>query len=87
MSWVEEQSWFGLEPDDFDLINDELEEVRKTRFLKKGLWTTSTNRFIHITEMTERHIMCCINKCIRENWRVWALPMLEKEIYKRRKSC
>lgn len=82
MAFAEEQSWFGLE----DTILDHIEEHNdiKYQFIQKGIWTTQFNEDIHLSQMKTSHIQNCINKCKRERWRTWALPILEQEL-KRRK--
>lgn len=79
MSWAEEQSWFGLEPEDLEYLENEHQNNIRQLFLTKGIWTTKTNNHIHITEMKTSHLRNCLNKCERENWRIWALPKLRKE--------
>ena len=83
MSWVEEQSWFGLEPEDVEWLEIEHKNNIKKLFLTKGIWTTKTNNHIHITEMKTSHLQNCLNKCERENWRIYAITLLKKELEKR----
>ena len=85
MSWVEEQSWFGLEPDDVEMIVNAAQEKIKKLFLTKKLWTNKLGCHIHLKDMKTSHIKNCINKCKRENWRIYALPILEKELIERKK--
>lgn len=82
MAFAEEQSWFGLE----DTILDHIEEQNdiKYQFIQKGIWRTQFNEDIHLSQMKTSHIQNCINKCKKEIWRTWALPILEQEL-KRRK--
>lgn len=77
MAWAEEQSWFGLE----DLVIEDMQEQDriKDNFLKKGIWTAKSGN-IHISQMDTNHLKNCINKCKRDNWRIYALPKLEKEL-------
>jgi hypothetical protein len=81
MSWVEEQSWFGLE----DLVLDNIEEQQtiKANFICNQIWTTKEGSSIHIKKMKTPHLVNCINKIKRENWRVYALPILETELKSR----
>lgn len=51
----------------------------KTLFLKKNL--SQYEGLILLQEM--EHINNCINKCLRENWRMWALPKLQEELKRR----
>ena len=55
----------------------------KTLFLKKNLWSTQYEGLMLLQEMETRHINNCINKCLRENWRMWALPKLQEELKRR----
>lgn len=84
MSWVEEQSWFGLEPDDVEMILNDAQEKIKKLFLTKKLWTDKLGCHIQLKDMETSHIKNCINKCKRENWRIYALPILEKELIERK---
>ena len=78
MAWAEEQSWFGLE----DLVIDDIQEQEriKNNFLKKDIWITKSGTYVHISQMDTNHLKNCINKCKRDNWRIYALPKLEKEL-------
>lgn len=78
MSWVEEQSWFGLE----DLVLDSIEEQQeiKNNFLYNQIWTTCDKRTIPVKYMKTSHLINCINKIKRDNWRLYALPILEIEL-------
>ena len=76
MSWVEDQSWFGLE--DFDPTID-------TDFT---IWKTRNGRKIPVKEMSDNHLLNTINmlkgddlSLLEEAW----LKVLTKE-YKRRKN-
>lgn len=83
MSWVEEQSWFGLENLVFDAKISEIDAEEKLEL--QGVWSTKDGREMKLAQMTETHIRNCIKKCERENWRLWALPILENELSKRQK--
>lgn len=83
MSWVEEQSWFGLE--DIALEAIEYDALVREKFLSTGMWSTQYDGDIHLSQMTTIHIINCIKKCKREQWRLWALPILENELSKRQK--
>ena len=77
MSWVEEQSWFGLE----DLVIDSIEQQEiQDNFLYKHIWTTYDGRAIYIKNMKTSHLINCINKIKRDNWRLYALPIFERGI-------
>lgn len=76
MSWVEDQSWFGLE--DFD----------PTIYVDFTIWKTKNGRKIPVKEMSDRHLLNTINmlegddlSLLEEKW----LKVLTKE-YKRRKN-
>lgn len=84
MSWIEEQTWFGLELEDIEMIENDFEEVVKILFLTKYLWTTKNHYQIHLSDMKINHIQNCLNKCKRENWRLWAISLLEQELNKRK---
>lgn len=84
MSWIEEQTCFGLEEAILDDI--ETQQYILNRFLKQRIWTTKDGREIALSRMTTMHIRYSINKCKRENWRLWALPGLEKELARRIKK-
>jgi hypothetical protein len=79
--WAEEQSWFGLE--DLVLEQEEIQESIKIKFLQYQLWTTANGVSIHISHMSTSHLRNCINKCKRENWRLYALPILIQEFNSR----
>ena len=81
MSWVEEQSWFGLENLVFDAKISEIDAEEKLEL--QGVWSTKDGREMKLSQMTETHIRNCIKKCERENWRLWALPFLQQELKKR----
>lgn len=53
MSWAEEQSWFGLEPEDLEWLENVHQNNIKQLFLTKGIWTTKTNNHIHIFCLVE----------------------------------
>lgn len=84
MAWAEEQSWFGLEDIALECIENQ-NQIREN-FIYRNIWTTQDNCEIHISQMTVTHIKNCVNKCRREQWRLWALPILENELNKRFKS-
>ena len=83
MAWAEEQSWFGLEPDDLDILK-EYQEKELITLSKKGIWKTKDKKHIRIKEMSTQHIIFSINKIKRENWRVYYLPILQEELNKRK---
>ena len=78
MSWVEEQDWFGLE----DLVQNSIEEQQeiKDNLLYNQIWTTYDGKAIHIKNMKTSHLVNCINKIKRDNWRLYALTILETEL-------
>lgn len=82
MSWAEEQSWFGLEPEDIENIST-IHAERVRNLLNKGYWECKNHTKVKIKEMSDTHLKNSINKIKRENWRVFALPYLEKEMNKR----
>jgi hypothetical protein len=79
MSWVEEQSWFGLE----DLVVEARQNYLEN--LNSNLWETRDGDTINISDMSESHIRHCINKILRDNWRMDYLPLLKAELNKRRR--
>lgn len=81
MAWAEEQSWFGLEDIALECIENQ-NQIREN-FIYRNIWTTQDNCEIHISQMTFTHIKNCVNKCKRDQWRLWALPILENELNKR----
>lgn len=83
MSWIEEQTWFGLEPDDLDSLMRFYEEECRDLLLAHGVWVTKDRKRVKLEEMETSHIENCINKCKRDNWRLWALPKLSQEFNKR----
>ena len=84
MSWVEEQSWFGLE-DSF--LFESLEDAAyRDYLLKNNLWESRNKKIIPISEMSTIHIINSINKIKRENWRPYYLQPLQKELTKRYNS-
>lgn len=80
MAWAEEQSWFGLEPEDIKDIQVHYENSLKSLLVNHNIWTTKDNRHINIKDMSIEHLKNSINKCKREDWRMWAIPILEKEL-------
>jgi hypothetical protein len=78
MSWVEEQTWFGLE----DSIPFE-DTISKDYLLKNNLWECKNKKIIPISEMSTMHLINTINKIKREDWRVYYLQPLQKELTKR----
>lgn len=76
MSWVEDQSWFGLE-ESLDLIEycDEL--------TGEILWETKTFDLIPVSQMTTSHIQNTLRMCIKNNWRTEYIPVFQKELEKR----
>lgn len=79
MSWAEEQSWFGLE----DLVVEARQNYLEN--LNSNLWETRNGDTINISDMTTSHIRHCINKILRDNWRMDYLHLLQTELNKRRK--
>lgn len=78
MSWIEEQTWFGLEPEDIRTYNDDDELV------KKKLWRTAVGRILRIEEMSTQHIENCIRRIeFLKDWRVQYLRVLKDELKKR----
>lgn len=61
MSWVEEQSWFGLEDSVIEYQEEQIEIERL--LIEYNLWTTKNGSQIHISKMTEIHLRNSINKC------------------------
>lgn len=76
MSWVEEQSWFGLEPEDLTYDNEYCVNSR--------VWRMRNGKTISISDMSTEHIQNCINKIVRENWRTEYYPILKEELNKRK---
>lgn len=76
MSWVEEQSWFGLEPEDLTYDNDYC--------INNRIWRMKNGKYIRISDMSYEHIENCINKIVREGWRVEYLPILKSELFNRK---
>ena len=76
MSWVEEQSWFGLEPEDLTYDNEYCVNSR--------VWRMKNGKHIRISDMPTEHIQNCINKIVRENWRTEYYPILKEELNKRK---
>lgn len=76
MSWVEEQSWFGLEDTlDFNNYYDEL--------TGEILWETKTFDLIPISQMTTSHIQNALRMCIKNNWRTEYITVFQQELEKR----
>ena len=80
MSWVEEQTWFGLEPEDIEYW----ERMSVRHLLETKCWRTKTGIVIPINKMTTQHLKNSINKIVRENWRVELLSLLQQELIKRK---
>jgi hypothetical protein len=79
MSWVEEQSWFGLEDTlDFNNYYDEL--------TGEILWETKTFDLIPISQMTTSHIQNAMRMCIKNNWRTEYITVFQQELEKRNKQ-
>lgn len=83
MSWMEEQTWFGLEPDDLDSLMQFYEEKCRDLLLAHDVWVTKDRMQVKLAEMDTSHILNCISKCKRDNRRLWALPKLSQELKKR----
>lgn len=79
MSWVEEQSWFGLE----DLVIAEQEKHEE--LLAKKLWKNAKGEILQISSMPTHHLKMCINKIQRDDWREDYLPILIAELNTRKK--
>ena len=78
MSWIEVQTWFGLEPEDIRTYNDDDE------LLNKKLWRTANGRILRIEEMSTQHIKNCIKRYeFLKDWRVQYLQVLENELKNR----
>lgn len=76
MSWVEEQSWYGLEDTlDFDNYYDEL--------TGEILWETKTFELIPVSQMTTSHIQNALRMCIKNNWRTEYIQIFQEELEKR----
>ena len=76
MSWVEEQSWFGLE-ESLDLTEycDEL--------TGEIMWETKTFELIPVSQMTTSHIQNALRMCIKNNWRTEYIQIFQDELNKR----
>lgn len=81
MSWAEEQSWFGLE--DLVQADKERQQEIKDNLIYNHIWTMYNDYEIHIKDMSTNHLQNCIKKCKREDWRLYALPILENELKSR----
>ena len=76
MSWVEEQSWFGLE-----------ESLNLTEYCDELtgeiMQETKTFDLIPISQMTTSHIQNALRMCIKNHWRTEYIPVFQKELEKR----
>lgn len=81
MSWVEEQSWFGME----DLVIDRLDPHEE---ILCGNWVTKYGDCIPLKEMTDKHLANAI-KMIEDGRlnRKWALPFLKGEQKRRKRQA
>ena len=77
MSWAEDQTWFGLEPENIGVID-------AIPLLQTKCWQTKDGRIIPINKMTTQHLQNSINKIVREGWRVEFLPLLKQELKNRK---
>lgn len=90
MSWVEEQSWFGLE-DTLDFTKylesrNELEaKYKHDELTGEILWETKTFDLIPISQMTTQHIQNAMRMCIMNNWRTEYIQIFQMELDKRNK--
>lgn len=90
MSWVEEQSWFGLEDkalealygSDYDLDSTHL----GVEFISIPAWRMKDGNLIAIRDMETSHIKNCIKMIYRSNgtWRHQYLRYFEAELRKRK---
>lgn len=79
MSWIEEQIWFGLEPDEIIETHNDNNEL-----LHKKLWRTAAGRTLRIEEMSTQHIENCIKRIESSGeWRLQYLQVLKDELKKR----
>lgn len=78
MSWIEEQTYFGLE----EIFAEQREY--ENQLLSSKIWQMKNGKCIRISDMSDSHIINCINKIIREDWRVEYLPILKTEMYNRK---
>lgn len=77
MSWIEEQDGFGVY--DEENVFQEINGIEHYEF-----WQTSNGNIIRITDMSDNHLINCINKIKRmRNWRSDYFPILKLEAYKR----
>ena len=76
MSWVEEQSWFGLE-----------ESLNLTEYCDELtgeiMWETKTFELIPVSQMTTSHIQNALRMCIKNNWRTEYIQIFQDELNKR----
>lgn len=90
MSWVEDQSWFGLEDTlDFTEYLDSIDIRSKYKYDEltgEILWETKTFDLIPISQMTTSHIQNALRMCIKNNWRTEYITVLQKELDKRVKQ-
>lgn len=76
MSWIEEQSWFGLEGSlDLTEYCDEL--------TGEIMWETKTFDLIPVSQMTTSHIKNALRMCIKNNWRTEYIQIFQDELNKR----
>lgn len=81
MSWVEEQSWWGLE----DLV--EVFRFPKELLYEEGIWVTKDGKEIPVRDMTDTHLDNAIRMI--EDGRLnrrWALPYLKSEKKRRERQ-
>lgn len=87
MSWVEEQSWFGLEDTlDFTEYLDSIDIRDKYKYDEltgEILWETKTFELIPISQMTTSHIQNALRMCIKNNWRTEYIQIFQDELNKR----
>lgn len=48
------------------------------------IWVTKNGRRVDIKDMTTLHLKFSLAKCKRDNWRLEAIPYLEKELKSRK---
>jgi hypothetical protein len=88
MSWVEEQSWFGLEDTlDFteylESINEIETKYKIDELTEEILWETKTFDLIPISQMTTSHIQNALKMCIKNHWRTEYITVFQQELEKR----